>query len=545
MCYLTDYSANRLGFLVLNDNILTMLKKIFCSKRHICGLQILDWPLIAVVLTIFVIITLWTITKSSIWFDEAFGAYMIRFNFAEIARFTASDVHPPLFYWILKIWSMFFGNTELALRSMSTLFGGIAIVFGYLLANRLFGKKAARISLIFMVLSPMLVRYSQEARMYTLVASITLAATYVLTFAINTKKKLTWVIYGVLVALGMWTHYFSAIVWVAHWIWRADVIRRIASKRTFFKLFFSKQWILAHVIAILIYIPWMPFFFSQTFSVTVLGFWIPAVNSSTPLSFLTEFIYYKEPLETAGWQALGLWVAVILLGVLAFKVYRNLDKAMQQSYRLVLTLAFLPMVILFVISTPPFRALYVDRYLIISALGLALFIGVTLALGYKFMRPLWQVITTVLIVGLFLTGIGNVWNLGNWNKNSKDTNQTREIVQVVASETTKNQPIIALTPWLFYEAVFYETDSNPIYFLDQSSYVIGSLEMLKNSDAHKIKDISEFAKANPIIWHIGYIRGGELTPPYDNWEQLQKIIINDPFSNNPEYEAVQYKITGV
>ena len=519
-----------------------MLKKIFNSKRLICGLQIPDWLFIAVGITISAIITFWTITKSSIWFDEAFGAYMIKFNFADIARFTASDVHPPLFYWLLKIWSMLFGNTELALRSMSVLFGGISIVFGYLLANRLFSQKVARISLIFMVLSPMLVRYSQEARMYTLIAAITLAATYVLTFAMTTKRRLPWVIYGILVALGMWTHYFAAIVWVAHWIWRADVIRRIGGRKTFFKLFFSKQWILAHVIAVGIYLPWLPFFFWQTFSVTVLGFWIPAVNSSTPLGFLTEFIYYKEPLETAGWQALGLWAAGIFLGVLAFKVYRNLNKAMQQSYRLILTLAYLPMVILFVISTPPFRALYVDRYLITSAIGLALFIGVTLTLGYKSMRPLWRVIATVVIVALLLTGIGNVWNLGNWNKNSKDTNQTREIVQIAASKSTGKQPIIAATPWIFYEAVFYSTDSNPVYFLNQSEYIIGSLEMLKDSDAHKIIDISSFAKQHPIVWYIGYIRQGELKAPYSNWKQLQRYILKDTFSGNPEYEAIQYNI---
>ena len=227
---------------------------------------------------------------------------------------------------------MLFGNTELALRSMSTLFGGIAIIFGYLLANKLFGKVTARISLIFLVLSPMLVRYSQEARMYALVASITLAATYALTIAINSKKKLPWVIYGILVSLGMWVYYFTAIIWVAHWIWRADNIRRTTKKGQFLRKFFSKGWVLAYVVAVALYLPWLPFFFWQTFSVTVLGFWIPAVNTATPLSFLTEFIYYKEPLETAGWQALGLWVAVIFMGVLAFKVYRKLDKATPVSY---------------------------------------------------------------------------------------------------------------------------------------------------------------------------------------------------------------------
>ena len=217
-----------------------MLKKIFTSKRCFLGLSILDWLIILVGLGVFSFITLWTITKSSIWFDEAFGAYLIKFNFLDIARYTAADVHPPLYYWLLKLWSMIFGHSELALRSMSMLFGCVAIIFGYLLTHRLFGRKAARVSLIFMVLSPMLIRYGQEARMYTLVATIALAATYVLTFAVNTKKKLPWVLYGILVSLGMWTHYLSAIVWIAHWIWRADNIRRIAKKGKFIKTFFSK-----------------------------------------------------------------------------------------------------------------------------------------------------------------------------------------------------------------------------------------------------------------------------------------------------------------
>ncbi|HUC96602.1 MAG TPA: glycosyltransferase family 39 protein, partial [Candidatus Saccharimonadales bacterium] len=171
-----------------------MFRNIFKSKHRILGLEVNDWWFIAAALVIYAIISLWTISKSSIWFDEAFGAYMIHYNFIDIARYTATDVHPPVFYWLLKIWSMIFGNTELGLRSMSVFFGGIAITFGYLLTNRLFTKTAARISLIFMVLSPMFIRYSQEARMYMLVAAIALAATYVLTYAVQTKKKLPWVL---------------------------------------------------------------------------------------------------------------------------------------------------------------------------------------------------------------------------------------------------------------------------------------------------------------------------------------------------------------
>ena len=43
--------------------------------------------------------------SSSIWFDESYSAYLIRGDFGQIWDMTAQDVHPPLFYFALKIWS--------------------------------------------------------------------------------------------------------------------------------------------------------------------------------------------------------------------------------------------------------------------------------------------------------------------------------------------------------------------------------------------------------------------------------------------------------
>jgi 4-amino-4-deoxy-L-arabinose transferase-like glycosyltransferase len=521
-----------------------MFNKMFNKIRHKPGMQKTDWLYITIGLILFAVITFWTITKSSIWFDEAFGAYLIHFNFIEIARYTATDVHPPLYYWLLKLWSMLFGNTELGLRSMSVLFGGISIIFGYLLTHRLFGKKAARISLIFMVLSPMLVRYSQEARMYTLVAAIALAATYVLTFAINTKKRLPWIVYGVLVGLGMWVHYFSAIVWIAHWIWRGDVIRRVARKGKFIKTFFSKEWIMAHVVAVGSFLPWMPFFASQMFTVQAFGFWIPPVTPNTMTNFMTNVVYYQDAGNVTGWLVLGFLAVVVLLALLAFRVYRSQNEAERQAYRLIITLAFVPMLILFILSMPPLRSVFIDRYLITSALGIALFIGVTLAFGLKFLNPKWQVLITVFTAGLMVIGITNVWYYGNYNKNSHNSSGARQIVEAAVAKSADNQPIIAATPWMFYEATFYSTSSHPIYYIVPKSYPYGSLDMLKYNDQHKIKDVAMFTKQNSIVWYIGFIGGGgKLNPPNSNWEPIKDVSINDPINGTPEYEAIQYKIS--
>ena len=521
-----------------------MLNKFFNKKRNIFGLQINDWVLLAIGLAIFTVITLWTITKSSIWFDEAFGAYMIRFNFADIFKYTAADVHPPLFYLLLKLWSLIFGNTELALRSMSLFFGAVTIVFGYLLANRLFDKKIARISLLFMILSPMLIRYGQEMRMYALVAAIGLAATYVLTIAVESKKRLPWIIYGILIALGMWTHYLMAIVWISHWVWRADCLISVGVKKEFFKKFFSKQWIMAHIIAVASFLPWVPFFIAQIFNIQVNGFWIPPVTPDTIPNFMTNTIFYQDVGNVTGWLAFGFIIIVVLVVIWSLKICKLLIGSKQrQSYRLIFWLAAVPVLLLFLSSMPPLRSSFVDRYLICSAVAISIFVSATLGLGLKFMSSKLRILVALTITAFMLLGVTNVWHFGNYSKTSNASNNTREIVKAAIDNSSSNEPIIADSPWLFYEAIFYATDKHPVYFIDANTqYPYGSLDMLKYNDQHKIKDIALFTKQNPIVWYIGLPRGADFKSPYSNWRVLHKEYVNDSINGKPAYEAIRYAV---
>ena len=522
--------------------IMTIFQRLFSLKKRDSKLNIADWFFVAAALVVFAVITFWTITKSSIWFDEAFGAYLSHFSFWDIARYTAADVHPPVYYWLLKLWGMMFGNTELALRSMSVLFGGLSIAFGYLIVRRLFNKQTARISLIFMALSPMLVRYGQEMRMYTLVAAIALAATYVLTFAIDSKKRLPWIIYGVLVGLGMWVHYFIAIVWIAHWIWRADNVRRIAKKGEFIKTFFSKEWIMAHVIAVAIFIPWMPFFVYQMSTVQAFGFWIPPVSFSTPINFFTNVILYNDLSKMTVWTW-ALFVAVVItLTILSFRVYKKMNEAELQGYRLIAMVSLVPVLLLIILSMPPLRPSFIDRYLITSTVAVAMFIGITLTYGTKILKPIWRAIAIVFVAGLMIIGVSNVWYLGNFNKNSHNSSGARQIVNAAVDKSINGQPIIAATPWMFYEAVFYNSSSHPIYYIDPINYPFGSEEMLKDNDQYKIKDVAAFTKDSPIFWYIAFSTSGKVDAPYSNWKELQSVIINDPISGGPEYKAIQYTI---
>lgn len=83
---------------------------------------------------------------ASIWFDEAFSAYIIRYDFAKIWHFTSVDVHPPLLLFCAKNLSLIFGSSDFALRAMSVFFAVATIWVSFCLVKRIFGAKTAAIS---------------------------------------------------------------------------------------------------------------------------------------------------------------------------------------------------------------------------------------------------------------------------------------------------------------------------------------------------------------------------------------------------------------
>lgn len=520
------------------------MKNIFASTTHIIRSRPrLDWVVLAIGLVIFATLTLVTITKSTIWFDEAFSAYISQFNFFDIARYTATDVHPPLYYWILKAWISLFGTTELAFRSLSVLFGASAITFGFLLVRRLFGRRAAWVSLLFLVLSPMLIRYGQEARMYTLATTIALAATYTLTFAVVSKRRLPWVIYGILVGLGMWTHYFMALIWLAHWAWRLYVTRQTGVRgKALRKAFFSKNWVLAHIVAVGLFLLWLPFMLIQLTIIQATGFWIGPVGVDTVTNYMTNLLFYLQHDQATGWYGVALAVICVSLVVFGINLYRSLGKKQRQNYLLIVAIALVPVVLLLLVSLPPLRSSFVERYLIPSAAGFALFAGVTLALGIKKLRPIWRAVIIGIVVVSMGFGISNVYYFGNYNKNTNLKVTTGEVVREIAKKGKPGEPIVTQSPWVFYEAVFYTTDEHPVYFIDATTeYIYGSLDMLKYSDQHKIKDLPAFLSEHPVIWYIGYSADQPLAPPADNLTQLQAFSIYDQIGQKDPYKAVQFR----
>ena len=71
------------------------------QKLKISGRDFLGYLLLG----ISVIMLLRSLTlcfSSDIWYDELFTVGMIQYTYGELINFTAQDVHPPLYYMIVK-----------------------------------------------------------------------------------------------------------------------------------------------------------------------------------------------------------------------------------------------------------------------------------------------------------------------------------------------------------------------------------------------------------------------------------------------------------
>jgi uncharacterized membrane protein len=506
------------------------------EKRRLFQSTAAGWMVAPAAFIFYALATIWTITKSSIWFDEAYSAYIIRFNYGEIAHYTGIDVHPPLYYWTLKTWQYVFGSSEFALRSMSLLFGLVALLFGFLLVKRWFGRHAALVSLWLLALSPMMIRYGQEARMYTMATAIVLGATYVLVVALDSKKRTAWLLYAGLIAAGMLTHYFTAFAWIAHWFWRiATTYKPRIGIVGWVRAVCGGYWLVSYLLAVLIFLPWLPYMSAQLLGIQSSGFWIGPVGLMTPINYLTNFLFYEEHGRLYGWLAAGLVFILLASIVFTAKSYAAMSRIQKKRYLLIIMLAVIPVMGLFLVSLPPLRPSFVERYLLFAYASLSMTMGVALTMAK--VPVAYRAVFSVVLVTSFFIGIGNVYHFGNLNKNTADEIGTRRLIEAVVKKSGPGEPIIVSSAGLFYEAAFYATPSHPVFFIDEKvERYYGSEQMMKDHDEFKIKNINEFTSKHPTIWYIG-----TLDVPYASWEKKQTVVLHGNINPDQRFVGTEYE----
>ncbi|PZR71488.1 MAG: hypothetical protein DLM73_15745 [Chthoniobacterales bacterium] len=125
-----------------------------------------------------------------------------------------SDTSPPLYYLLLYLWTLIWGTSDFALRSLSVLCSLACFPFVVSVARRTGGPKSVAPACILFPLAPLLFYYSTEGRMYSLLL-LTLLATASAALRLQEEggslsRSIMWIGSS---AAGLLTHYFFFFPW--------------------------------------------------------------------------------------------------------------------------------------------------------------------------------------------------------------------------------------------------------------------------------------------------------------------------------------------
>ena len=244
------------------------------------------------------------------WFDEAYSVGMANHTMSEIWTIGGNDVHPILYYWMLRIVSLITGGSILAYRIFSMIPIAILGLIGFTHIRKDFGEKTGLLFSFLVYLLPQTAVYANEIRMYSwAVLTVTLLAIYAYRLTKDNSNK-NWAIFFISSIMSIYLHYYGLMA--AGIINVILLIYLIVKKR---KKDIIKILIFG-IIQAVSYIPWLMYFVSQLGKMTK-GFWIGFEFPKTVIELMSfQFIgnlSYKIPFIISVIIYIILFIKAILL----------------------------------------------------------------------------------------------------------------------------------------------------------------------------------------------------------------------------------------
>jgi 4-amino-4-deoxy-L-arabinose transferase-like glycosyltransferase len=280
-----------------------------------------NWIKIALllILALAVFLRFYRLDAQSLWADEGNSVSLSGRSLDHITAGAAHDIHPPLYYYLLHFWMRIFSNSEFAVRSLSALLGTGLVYLTYLLGRHLSNYWLGLAAAFLAAISPFQVYYSQETRMYILLAALSALSVYSFIrfleaeasktrntqYAIRNTYLLWAGLYIIATALSLYTHYSFPIIMamenLLYGIWLAISWRQGGGMGR------AIRWIVIQLAVVALYWPWLPTAFRQ-----VSGW--PSISQPHGLLFVVQEAFRLFSLgPTAGVQ----YTSLLLLGFAA------------------------------------------------------------------------------------------------------------------------------------------------------------------------------------------------------------------------------------
>lgn len=210
-----------------------------------------------------------------IWYDEVFSVGFIEHGFKDIALLTARDVHPPFYYFYLKVMAgiiSFFGPSTVTAAKLASILPWLGIFcVSVTYIKKQFGEFTMGLFMLLVTCMPQIGNYYVEIRMYSLaLLMITAAGLCADSIIRNGGAAYKWLLIFVLGILTAYTQYYACIGIVGIYAALTGLIFLKKELRNKSNIGGLLSCMLGSVIA---YIPWLPKLYGQ--ATTINGnYWI-------------------------------------------------------------------------------------------------------------------------------------------------------------------------------------------------------------------------------------------------------------------------------
>jgi mannosyltransferase len=451
-------------------------------------------PLLLII-SLAIVLRLIALESRNLWYDEAFAVLFAEKGLSAMLYGTltpvaggAADIHPLLYYTTLNGWMAMFGQSPFAVRFWSVILGIATIYVMYLIGRDLFSERTGLAAALITAIVPFHVQYSQETRMYSLMALLLATAMWCMVRGLRSQSWHWWIAFGVLCGLVMYAQQLSAFYLIA-----LGLVPLVTRQR--------EMIIRASVgigIALVVYAPWLVNIPSQLNKVGSY-YWIPQPDLSrffvTVRTFLAGWLEFPSTTTLLTLALANILVIFLIIQVIFYRRRPRRDKSERNILLLVLWLFAAPIVLMWLISQ--WRPVYLDRGLIASALMLYM------ALAWLFTRGgLPRPVAGVLgAVGIALVVIG-LYTHYTWA--TFPNSPFREADAYIRANWQENDVIVHQDKISALPMIYYDRELMQRYVGDEAGASDDTLALPTQEMLGLLASacLQEAAQSAPRVWYI-------------------------------------------
>lgn len=470
------------------------------------------------------------LTVMPLWHDESFSALLIQYDLKEMLYRISLDVHPPLYYLLLKGWGFIFDGSLFSIRMFSVFFGVLTVFAVYLLVKKIFqSEKLALFSSILLALSSFQIQYDMEARMYTLGAFLLVISTYLLIRGIESKKWQWWLLYAVAASAALYTHYYAFFwifaqgIFMIYWLikeFRFKFFEWLKEKN--FKLFLGAYFLVA-----LSYLPWLNIFLQQLKQVQQ-TYWIPPMNIwSLPNTFLSMTTGTSTEPEK-------LWYVLLILMVVIFMAIIYFLKKLKNHFKwLIFFLIAVPFLLSIFLSLK--TSIYLDRYFIFTLPFYLIFLAATILLINN--KKIRHSLVIMIILGTLIS-FPVRWAFFEIEKKPGIT----AAAELLNEEVKTDEKIFVGSSFVYFTFKYYnKTGVRPLlYAPDQLPHFSGTALLLPEDT---FDNFEEETRKGDIVWIINTSGFGDYQPKLpENWSKKEEKGFQDTYDYRGWIIVTKYEV---